>query len=59
MARTTVIKNESSKVCADKDLTSMVQKKSYELYEKRGKRPGHAIDDWLEAERIVRQRSRF
>jgi hypothetical protein len=42
-----------------KDLSSMVQKKAYELYAKRGKRPGHEMDDWLEAERLVRQRSGF
>ena len=48
-----------SKMSTRKDLTAMVQKKAYELYEKRGKRPGHAVDDWLEAERIVKQQSRF
>ena len=38
-------------------LTEMVQKKAYELYEKRGRKQGHAMDDWLKAERIVKQRS--
>ena len=35
-----------------------VEKKAYELYEKRGRKAGHSMDDWLEAERIVRQRQR-
>ncbi len=39
-------------------LTDMIRKKAYELYEKRGRRPGHSMDDWLEAERIVRQKVR-
>ena len=26
---------------------------AYQLYEKRGKQPGHEIEDWLEAERRV------
>lgn len=36
---------------------STVQKKAYELYIRRGKRAGHAIDDWLEAERLIRQKA--
>ena len=37
-------------------LTEMIRKKAYELYEKRGRKSGHAMDDWFEAERIVRQK---
>ena len=29
---------------------------AYELYQQRGCQPGHDIDDWLEAEAIVRRR---
>ena len=29
---------------------------AYELYEQRGCEPGHELDDWLEAEDIVRRR---
>ena len=32
-----------------------VEKKAYELYEKRGCQDGYNCDDWLEAERIVEQ----
>ncbi|HHI97830.1 MAG TPA: DUF2934 domain-containing protein [Thermodesulfatator atlanticus] len=31
----------------------LIEKIAYQLYEKRGKAPGKALDDWLEAERIV------
>ena len=30
------------------------EKKAYELYEKRGRKPGHSFNDWLEAERIIK-----
>jgi hypothetical protein len=38
------------------DLNSLIQKKAYELWEKRGRKPGHSMEDWLEAERIVKGR---
>lgn len=31
----------------------LVQKKAYELYVQRGKIPGHEVEDWLAAEKIV------
>ncbi|OGX29517.1 MAG: hypothetical protein A3B78_00350 [Omnitrophica WOR_2 bacterium RIFCSPHIGHO2_02_FULL_67_20] len=31
---------------------------AYELFERRGGVPGHDVEDWLEAERIVRARRR-
>lgn len=30
-----------------------IAKVAYEMYEMRGRNDGHAMDDWLEAERIV------
>ena len=33
-----------------------VAKIAYELYEQRGCQPGHEVDDWLEAEDLVRRR---
>lgn len=30
-----------------------IAQKAYELYEQRGMRDGHALEDWLEAEAIV------
>ncbi len=49
--------NGSAKASSDKDLSHAVQKKAYELYVKRGKRAGHSVDDWLEAERLVKQKT--
>jgi hypothetical protein len=31
---------------------------AYELYEQRGRQPGRELQDWLEAERIVRRQRR-
>ena len=36
------------------DLNALIAKKAYELYEKRGRKAGHSLNDWLEAERIVK-----
>jgi hypothetical protein len=30
-----------------------ITQKAFELYQKRGCEPGHELDDWLEAERLV------
>lgn len=57
MARITSA-NTGLRTASGKDL-GLVQKKAYELYVKRGKKPGHELDDWLEAERLVRQRPGF
>ncbi len=38
------------------DIRVLIAKRAYELYAKRGYRDGHALDDWLEAEREVLSR---
>ena len=48
-------KSSSASITSD-DLKSLVAKKAYELYEKRGKHGGHSTDDWLEAERIIKSK---
>ena len=45
--------NSSTSIPQDQ-LTDMIRKKAYELYEKRGRKPGHSMNDWLEAERIIK-----
>ena len=40
------------------ELLEKVQKKAFELYEKRGCSHGNDISDWLEAERIVLAKQR-
>jgi len=37
------------------DLTPQITKRAYELYEQRGRREGHAVQDWLQAERKIRK----
>ena len=37
-------------------LIDMIRKKAYELYEKRGKKSGCDMDNWLKAERIIKQK---
>jgi hypothetical protein len=36
-----------------KELHQRIAKKAYELYVRRGKKPGRDLDDWLEAERLL------
>ena len=31
------------------ELEDRIRKRAYQLYEKRGYAPGHALDDWLQA----------
>ena len=54
MARTSFKLNKSSNPALSKaDIAKLIEKKAYELYEKRGKKPGDPAADWIEAERIV------
>ena len=56
MARPTAFKlgKSSNPSLTKEDVSKLVEKKAYELYEKRGRKAGHSMDDWLEAERIVK-----
>ncbi len=40
---------------SSEEFIQLVQKKSYELYEKRGCQPGNDLEDWLDAERLVKE----
>jgi hypothetical protein len=31
-----------------------IARKAYELFEQRGREAGHEVDDWLEAERMIK-----
>jgi Protein of unknown function (DUF2934) len=42
----------------EKALSEMIEKKAYEIYEKRGGKHGKDLDDWLEAEKVVMQKKR-
>ena len=56
MSRTTTFNlgKSSNPTMSTDDVSKLVEKKAYELYEKRGRKAGHSMDDWLEAERIVK-----
>lgn len=40
----------------EKDVKEEIQKKAYEFYQKRGCADGHDWEDWLEAEKIVKDK---
>jgi len=48
-------KPEPPKVKPGPDLTPQVASRAFELYERNGRKNGHASQDWLEAEREVRK----
>jgi H+-transporting ATPase len=37
------------------DVTPQIAERAYELYERQGHREGHAVQDWLKAEREIRE----
>jgi hypothetical protein len=39
------------------DVIPQIAKRAYELYEERGCREGHAVQDWLQAEQNIRKES--
>ena len=43
----------TGKKAAFEDLHGRISRRAYELYVQRGCRHGHALDDWLEAEREI------
>jgi len=47
--------NSSTVSIPQDQLSDMIRKKAYELYEKRGKKPGRDMDNWLEAETMIKQ----
>jgi len=36
-------------------MTPQIAKRAYELDERQGHREGHAVQDWLQAERVIRK----
>jgi hypothetical protein len=35
-------------------ISELINRRAYQLFEKRGRQPGEELDDWLEAEREVK-----
>lgn len=48
------MKSRAASSCSQGHLTEEIRKKAQELYEKNGRKPGRDMENWLEAERIVK-----
>ena len=53
-----VVKGEARKNLVPINLDDEIRKRAFELYQQRGAGPGGEAEDWLNAEREVRQRYR-
>jgi len=50
-----MLKDMGKGVCTPAQLHEAIRKKAQEIYEKGGRKPGRDLDNWLEAERIVKR----
>ena len=55
----TAVKAPWRKLAASANSAEDIARVAYQLFERRGGEHGHDLEDWLEAERIVRVRSRL
>lgn len=58
MAKTVMNKARSSSVTQQESLTEAIRNKAQELFEKNGRKPGRDLENWLEAERIIKSRGK-
>lgn len=49
------MKTQSRLTISNEELYDRVARKAHELYEQRSEEPGHALEDWLTAERLVQE----
>jgi len=47
---------KAASMCSNAQLTEAIRKKAQELYEKSGRKSGRDMENWLEAERIVKSK---
>jgi len=47
--------DDNEKRVSREEFIQLVQKKSYEIYEKRGCQSGNDLEDWLNAEKLVKE----
>lgn len=60
MAKKTTPKTAGRKRKADqKSPKEIIEKMAYEIYEQRGREPGKELDDWLEAEKIIKRKNKL
>jgi DUF2934 family protein len=48
--------NADTSGCPIERISELVRVRAYQLYEEHGRRPGHELDDWLEAEQEFKRR---
>ncbi len=46
---------DNEKRVSREEFMQLVQKKAYEIYEKRGCQSGNGLEDWLNAEKLVKE----
>ncbi len=45
--------------CPLECIADLIRKRAYQLFETRGRRQGHELDDWLQAEREIKHHLGF
>ena len=48
------LEKSSNPTMSQEDISALVEKKAEEIYEKSGRKPGNDLQNWLEAEKIIR-----
>ena len=48
------LEKSSNSIMSQENISALVGKKAQEIYEKSGRKPGNDLQNWLEAEKIVR-----
>lgn len=41
--------------CPIECVPDLIRKRAYQLFEERGRQPGHELDDWLQAEHEIKK----
>ena len=59
MARKVQTQTAQGTATASASVQDEIARVAYELFEQRGRLPGHEQEDWLKAEQIVQQRRRL
>ena len=55
MAKTSFkIGKSSNPTMSQEDISALVGKKAQEIYEKSGRKPGNDLQNWLDAEKVIR-----
>lgn len=48
--------SKTASTCSQAQLTEAIRKKAAELFEKSGRKSGRDLENWLEAERIIKSK---